>query len=87
MNRILIEYGRHDVAYKMITQTAYPSWFYEWILGIQRDEEIPGYAHFYLRPQIFGFHFAKGTIDTSFGEIESGWEKMRIIYYTHAGYR
>ena len=50
------------------------SWCYESILGIQRDEKEPGYSHCYLKPQVYGFKYARGKINTPFGELASGWE-------------
>ena len=56
------------------------SWLYENTLGIQRDEEYPGYKHFTLKPEMGTFEFAEGGIDTPYGRIESAWKK------TDAGY-
>ena len=56
------------------------SWLYENTLGIQRDEEDPGYKHFTLKPEMGTFEFAEGGIDTPYGRIESAWKK------TDAGY-
>ena len=58
------------------------SWLYENVLGIQRDEESPGYKHFTLKPEIGGFEYAGGGIDTPYGRIESSWEqKAGRIHY------
>lgn len=51
------------------------SWLYENVLGIQRDEENPGFRHFTLKPEMGTFEFAAGGIDTPYGRIESSWEK------------
>lgn len=51
------------------------SWLYENVLGIQRDEENSGYKHFTLKPEIGGFEYAEGGIDTPYGRIESSWEQ------------
>ena len=56
------------------------SWLYENTLGIQRDEEHPGYKHFTLKPEMGTLGFAEGGIDTPYGRIESAWKK------TDAGY-
>ena len=56
------------------------SWMYEWVLGIQRDEEHPGYRHFFLRPQMQSLDYAKGGFETVYGRIESRWEKMEEGY-------
>jgi len=45
-------------------------------LGIQRDEDNPGYKHIILQPKVGGeLTFAKGYFDTPYGKISSGWEK------------
>ena len=50
-------------------------WFYTDVLGIRRDEEKPGYKHFYLEPQIGGgLTYAKGSYNSIYGNIESSWE-------------
>lgn len=50
-------------------------WFYSGILGIQPDEDRPGFQHIVLRPQIYsGISFAKGSYESVYGTIESGWE-------------
>lgn len=49
-------------------------WIYETVLGIQRQEEYPGYQHFILRPCMKMLKFAKGSIDSPYGKIESSWE-------------
>ena len=52
-------------------------WFYTDVLGIRRDENNPGYKHFYLEPQIGGgLTYAKGSYDSIYGNIESSWEVM-----------
>lgn len=58
------------------------SWIYETVLGIKRDEDVPGYGHFYLKPEIREFKYAKGGIETPYGRIESGWllEDEKITY-------
>lgn len=50
-------------------------WFYTDVLGIRRDEENPGYKHFYLEPKIGGdLTYASGSYDSVYGRIESSWE-------------
>lgn len=58
------------------------SWFYECVLGIQRDENKPGYKHFFIRPFICeeSFDFAEGGFETSYGRIECGWKKTEKGY-------
>lgn len=58
------------------------NWLYENVLGIRRDESHAGYQHFTLQPEIGGFGFARGGIDTPYGRIESAWEQngSRVSY-------
>ena len=51
------------------------SWFYETLLGIQRDESAPGYRHFTLKPHFEGFGRISGGFDSPMGRIESAWER------------
>ncbi len=48
------------------------SWLYENTLGIQRDEEQPGYKHFTLKTEMGVFLFVEGEIDTPYCRIERG---------------
>ncbi len=55
------------------------AWMYETVLGIQRDEDTPGYKHFFLRPQIVrnsGLDRAGGGFETAYGRIESRWNLL-----------
>lgn len=58
------------------------SWVYEDILGIQRQEEYPGYTHFLLKPDVGELESAYGSVASPFGKIESGFrkEKGKIRY-------
>ena len=50
-------------------------WLYSDILGIRRDEDSPGYQHFYLEPQVGGgLTFASGSYESVYGTIESSWK-------------
>ena len=115
---VLSNFGHNDIAYKLYTQTEYPSWLFpvkqgattmwerwnsytikegfgevsmnsfnhyaygaieEWImshnLGIQRDENRPGYKHILLQPKIDDtFSFVKGGFRSVYGDISSAWE-------------
>lgn len=121
LNPMLSEGGHTDLAYRLIEQTAYPSWLYpvtqgattiwerwnsytvengfggnnsmnsfnhyslgsvlswlyETVLGIQRDEEKPGYKHFTLAPQMMCLTRAGGGFETGYGRIESSWERTK----------
>jgi len=61
------------------------AWMYNYSLGIQRDENSPGFKHFILQPTpdpTGQMTFAKGHYDSMYGRIESGWrlDKGSIIY-------
>lgn len=115
---VLSNFGHNDIAYRLYTQTEYPSWLFpvkqgattmwerwnsytikegfgevsmnsfnhyaygaieEWImshnLGIQRDENRPGYKHILIQPKIDDtFSFVKGGFRSVYGDISSAWE-------------
>lgn len=49
-------------------------WLYSDILGIRRDENNPGYKHFYIEPQVGGgLLYASGSYECAYGIIESSW--------------
>ncbi len=49
-------------------------WVFRYGVGIERDEENPGYKHIILQPTIGGsFSYMKGRYDSIYGMIESGW--------------
>lgn len=49
-------------------------WMMGYQLGIMADKEQPGYQHFILQPTVGGtFTEAKGTYDSVYGTIASGW--------------
>ena len=51
------------------------AWFYRAVAGIQADASGPGFARFDLRPHIDSrLTFARATLATVRGEIESSWE-------------
>jgi alpha-L-rhamnosidase len=52
------------------------SWIYETVLGIRRDEEQPGYRHFWLKPAMMVLSEAAGGFETGYGRINSGWSKQ-----------
>jgi alpha-L-rhamnosidase len=56
---------------------AVAAWMYNHSLSIQRDEEHPGFKHFYLEPlpdPTGRMKWARGYYDSPYGRIESGWE-------------
>ncbi|MEI7525518.1 MAG: family 78 glycoside hydrolase catalytic domain [Mariniphaga sp.] len=53
------------------------AWMYNYSLGIQRDENEPGFKHFVLQPTpdpTGQMTFARGHYDSMYGRIESGWK-------------
>jgi len=49
-------------------------WVWREIVGIQPDEERPGYEHFFIRPgPADGFTWARGTYGSIRGPITSSW--------------
>lgn len=55
---------------------AVASWMYAYSLGIERDEDHPGFKHFILKPEpdpTGEMTFAKGHYDSMYGRIESEW--------------
>ena len=53
-------------------------WLMNRCLGIERDEQQPGFKHFYLRPvpdPTGQMTYARGHYDTPYGRIESRWER------------
>lgn len=52
------------------------SWMYNHSLGIERDENHPGFKHFILKPEpdpTGQMTYAKGHYDSMYGRIESSW--------------
>lgn len=53
------------------------AWMYNHSLGIERDENSPGFKHFLLKPEpdpTGEMTYAKGHYDSMYGRIESNWE-------------
>ncbi len=53
------------------------AWMYGYSLGIKRDEQSPGFAHFILQPEpdpTGEMTFARGYYESMYGRIESAWE-------------
>lgn len=50
-------------------------WMYSDMLGIRRDENYPGYQHFFIEPQPGGgLTYASGSYESVYGTIESSWQ-------------
>ena len=61
------------------------AWMYNYSLGIERDENFPGFKHFVLKPEVDtcgNMTYAKGYYDSMYGRIESSWrvEEDAVIY-------
>jgi alpha-L-rhamnosidase len=51
-------------------------WMYRVIIGINPDDNIPGYKHFIIHPQPGGtVTWAKGSYNSIYGRIASDWKK------------
>lgn len=54
------------------------AWLINNSIGIKRDENAPGFKHFYLNPEIDpsnSINYASGHFDSPYGRIESSWRK------------
>lgn len=129
MGKALSDQGYHDIAYRLLQQTSYPSWLYPvdqgattiwerlnsytvengfggnngmnsfnhyafgaigaWMynysLGIERDENSPGFKQFILQPTPDPdgkMTWAKGHYDSMYGRIKSEWrlENDQLLY-------
>ncbi len=50
-------------------------WFYMYVLGIQRDEDKPGYRHFYVKPNVSSeYKYVKGHFTSAYGIIKAEWK-------------
>ncbi len=59
-------------------------WLYTHVLGIQSDEEHPGFKHFYIRPEVTGkWTYARGDYESMYGRIEVSWEQKEDGYEYH----
>lgn len=62
------------------------AWMYNYSLGIERDENSPGFKHFILQPNVDptgNMTYAKGHYDSIYGRIESSWSiKNDNLIYT-----
>lgn len=55
------------------------AWMYNYSLGIERDEDYPGFKHFILQPEpdpTGQMTFAKGYYDSMYGRIKSEWKMI-----------
>ena len=83
-NSYTIENGFGPVDMNSFNHYAYGAiaeWMFAHSLGIQRDEDRPGYKHIILQPKVGGtIQFAKGYFESPYGQISSGWEKTKTGY-------
>lgn len=60
---------------------AIEEWIMQYVLGIQRDENNPGYKHFILNPRPGGsLEFAEGGFETPYGYVKSSWKRKGNRY-------
>jgi alpha-L-rhamnosidase len=56
-------------------------WMYRVILGINPDDQYPGYKHFTIHPQPGGtITWAKGSYNSLHGRISSDWKKTKDLF-------
>lgn len=85
-NSYTIENGFGPVDMNSFNHYAYGAigeWMFSHSLGIQRDEDNPGYKHIILQPAIDfkgELTYAKGYFESPYGQISSGWEKTNSGY-------
>ena len=83
-NSYTIENGFGPVEMNSYNHYAYGAiaeWMFAHSLGIQRDEEKPGYKHIILQPKVGGtIGHANGFFESPYGVIKSGWEKTADGY-------
>jgi alpha-L-rhamnosidase len=49
-------------------------WVQRSVVGIEVDEQSPGYSHYFIQPLVDSrFSYVKGSLMTQFGEIKSHW--------------
>lgn len=56
-------------------------WMYQNIMGINTDEDSPGYKHIVIHPRPGGgLHFAKGEFHSVYGRIRVEWKLERSLF-------
>lgn len=54
------------------------SWFIQALAGIVPDESVPGYGHFFIRPQLVeGITWVNASKDTPYGLVEVKWKVVK----------
>jgi len=67
-------YKNSIVSHNHYSYGAASEWVYEYLLGIQKDEDNPGFKHFILQPQLdTSLSFANGSYKSYYGEIVTSW--------------
>ncbi len=73
----LFEDGSSQMSEESLNHFSYGAvveWLQRYMLGIDRDENIPAFKKFVLKPEFGGsFTFANGSYNSIRGTIESGW--------------
>ena len=50
-------------------------WFYMYVLGIMRNEDVPGYRHFLVRPYVNpAYKYVRGHFTSPYGIIRAQWQ-------------
>lgn len=67
-------YDTSNISQNHYSYGAASEWLYEYLLGIQKDEETPGFQHFILQPETnSALTDADGAYKSYYGEIKSSW--------------
>lgn len=82
------ENGFNSFSMNSFNHYAYGSieeWMMAYTIGIQRDEDNPGYKHFFLQPRFGGtFQYINGGFESVYGQINSGWKLTEKGYIYNA---
>lgn len=66
-----------DTSYNHYSYGAASEWVYEYMVGIQKDSNNPGFKHFILQPQIdSSVTYVEGSYDSYYGKIVSNWKSV-----------
>ena len=73
----LCEFWTLKQSHNHVMMGSIDAWFYKNLAGIYTDEANPGFEKVIIRPYIpESLNFARASIETIKGRVESGWEKF-----------
>lgn len=68
--------GKRNVSFNHPNYGSIGEWFFEYLAGIQPDEEHPGFTHFFIRPEVEGdLTWVQASFRSPRGPISSAWKK------------